>query len=260
MKRGPERWTRDLGNHHARRPGVTLSAMDALSNLLAVWDRDALTGNRPATPVTSEQIAAARHGAWSLQLTPHKHVPRAWLPDLSGLDVLGLGAAGGRHGPILAALGANVTVLDFSRSMLEHDRMVIQRDQLAMTAVEGNIDDLSRFEPGSFDLIVNPCSSCFVLDVRRMWREAHRVLRRGGALLAGFCDPVLFAVDAGSTQIKHMIPAAGTCVHGHTLEDLIGGQTDAGLMIKGFYGDRGLESDLVSRCMPCFGATRAVKS
>jgi hypothetical protein len=48
---------------------------------------------------------------------------------------------------------------------------------------------------------------------------------------------------------------------GHTLEDQIGGQLDAGFVITGFYEDRydGADSDPLSKYLPTFIATRAVK-
>jgi SAM-dependent methyltransferase len=255
--------------------------MDVRAYNRDAWDRSVRKGNRWTVPVTPDEIAAAREGQWSIILTPHKAVPRAWFPDLRDLDVLALASGGGQQGPILAAAGANVTVLDNSPAQLAQDRLVAERDLLPLTTVEGDMADLSAFPPGSFDLIVHPCSNCFVPDVRRVWREAFRVLRHGGALLSGFSDPVLFAIDPelekqGIAQLKHAIPysdltslgdegrlkfleAGEPLAFGHTLEDQIGGQTDAGFVIAGFYGDMHLEGDVVSKFMPCFGATRALK-
>lgn len=255
--------------------------MDVWSYNRAAWDRSVLQGNRWTVPVTSEQIAAARRGQWSVVLTPEKPVPRSWFPDLRGLDVLALASGGGQQGPILAAAGANVTVLDASPKQLEQDKVVADRESLALTTVEGDMAKLP-FADDSFDLIFHPVSNCFVPDVRRVWREAHRVLRRGGSLLSGFCDPILFTLDPdlekqGIAQLKYTIPysdltsltdeerrrytdAGEPLSFGHTLEDQIGGQADAGLVIAGMYGDRHIEKDdLVSKFMPCFYATRAVK-
>jgi hypothetical protein len=45
---------------------------------------------------------------------------------------------------------------------------------------------------------------------------------------------------------------------GHTLEDQIGGQCDAGFQITGFYEDYA-PGEALARYMPTFIATRAVK-
>ena len=240
-----------------------------------------MQGNRWTVPVTSEQIEKARRGEWSIVLTPEKPVPRSWFPDLRGLDVLALASGGGQQAPILAAAGGNVTVLDASPKQLAQDRMVADRDSLPIATVEGDMANLP-FPADSFDIIVHPCSNCFVPDVRRVWREAHRVLRTGGALLSGFCDPVIFTIDPdlekkGVAQLKYTIPYSDLTsltdeerrrytdpgeplTFGHTLEDQIGGQADAGLVITGMYGDRHIEKeDLMSKFMPCYHATRAIK-
>jgi len=59
------------------------------------WDAQVAKGNRWTVPVTSEIIASARLGLWSVVLTPKKPVPAEWFPKMIGLDVLGLASAGG---------------------------------------------------------------------------------------------------------------------------------------------------------------------
>jgi SAM-dependent methyltransferase len=255
--------------------------MDILSYNRGAWDRCVERCNRWTVAVSADEVRAARRGEWSIVLTPRKPVPRDWFPELDDLDLLALGAGGGQQGPILAARGAHVTVFDNSPAQLAQDRMVAERDGLLLETVQGDMADLSRYQPESFDLIVHPCSNLFVPDVRRVFREAFRVLRRGGAMLSGFCDPILFAIDPdiekqGIVQLKYTIPysdvtsltdeerrrytdAGEPLAFGHTLEDQIGGQTDAGFVIAGFYGDKHIDDDVVSRFMPCFGATRALK-
>jgi SAM-dependent methyltransferase len=255
--------------------------MDVLSYNRDAWNRLVRSGNRWTVPVTPEQIAAAREGEWSIVLTPNKPVPRGWFPEeMAGLDVLALASGGGQQGPILAAAGASVTVFDASPEQLAQDRKVAERDKLEIVTVQGDMADLSCFLPESFDLIFHPCSNGFVPDVRKVWREAYRVLRRGGALLSGFANPVLYAIDPdlekqGIAQLKHTIPYSDlTSItaeererlypgeplsFGHTLDDQIGGQIDAGFVISGFFEDKHLEGDLVSKYLPTFIATRAIK-
>jgi hypothetical protein len=92
-----------------------------------------------------------------------------------------------------------------------------------------------------------------VPDVRRVFREAYRVLRRGGVML--YSDVTSLSDEARKRYTDPGEPLA----FGHTLEDQIGGQTNAGFVITGFYGDKQVGDDVISRFMPCFGATRAMK-
>jgi SAM-dependent methyltransferase len=231
-------------------------------------------------PVSREIIAAARAGEWRIVLTPTRPVPRAWFPELAGLDVLCLASAGGQQAPILAAAGAVVTLVDASPAQLSQDRLVAQREGLAIRLVQGDMADLSAFADGSFGLVFHPCSNCFVPDVRPVWREAFRVLRPGGVLLAGFCNPVLFIFDDAAAQkgqlvVRYPVPYSDLTsltdeerqryiakdeplVFGHTLEDQIGGQLEAGFVLTGFYEDRDPEHPL-AKFLPAFTATRALK-
>lgn len=245
------------------------------------WNREVAKGNRWTKPVGPDVIAAARRGEWNIVLTPRKPVPREWFGELTDRDVLGLASAGGQQGPVLAAAGARVTILDNSPAQLGQDRVVAEREGLSIQLVEGDMTDLSVFPDASFDLIVHPSSNCFVEDVRRVWREAYRVLRPGGALLSGFCNPVMFLFDPermseGVLQLKYRMPYSDftsltdqerrrytikgepLCV-AHSFEDQIGGQLAAGFVLVGFYEDKHVKGDQLAEYMSTLCATRALK-
>lgn len=243
------------------------------------WDEEVARKNPWTIPVTAEVVAEARRGEWSIVLTPTKPVPRAWFPPLAGADVLCLASGGGQQGPILAAAGARVTVFDNSPAQLAQDRHVAERDSLEITTVLGDMADLSAFAGETFDLIVHPCSNNFVPNVRVVWREAYRVLKRGGTLLSGFLNGLCYIFDeealergefkvvyslpysdaqAGEARLERLIGKKEPLEFGHTLSDQIGGQLDAGFVLRGLYEDISPE-DPLSRHMPLLVATRAVK-
>ena len=254
--------------------------MNVLDFNREAWNKRVGEGNRWTVPMSAETIAAARRGDWQLILTPKKPVPREWFGDVAGRDVLCLASGGGQQAPVLSAAGARVTLLDNSPAQLDQDRMVAQRDQLDIAIFQGDMADLSRFADGSFDLIFHPVSNCFVPQVRPVWREAFRVLRPGGALLAGFTNPILYVFDdaaceKGEFVVRHKIPYSDLTSlsdeerrqlaerqeplnFGHTLEDQIGGQLDAGFVMAGFYED-GDPAYPLARFLPVFIATRSVK-
>jgi SAM-dependent methyltransferase len=247
------------------------------------WNAQVDRGNPWTLPVTAEQIDRARKGDWGIQLTATKRVPRSWFPSLDGCRVLCLASGGGQQGPILAAAGARVTVFDISSKQLARDREVAEANALAIETVEGEMADLGYFADESFDLIVHPVSNCFVTDVNPVWRECARVLRPRGALLAGFCNPVryLFAVELDGTpgplEVRNTIPysdleslseahrerflADGEPFEfGHTLDDQLGGQLRAGLVVTHMYEDRDPPGDdPLSRYIDSYVATRAIR-
>ena len=119
----------------------------------AAWDHAVSEGTNPYTKVVSpKQVADARQGTWSLYLSGCKPVPKDWFPSLRGLKVLCLASGGGQQAPILAALGATVTLLDASPNQLAQDQFVAERDNLIIRLVEGDMADLSAFADDSADL------------------------------------------------------------------------------------------------------------
>jgi SAM-dependent methyltransferase len=258
--------------------------MDVVAYNRGAWDREVEKGNPWTVPVGPEVIAAARRSDWSVLLTPTKPVPRRWFPEMRGADVLCLASGGGQQGPVFAAAGARVTVLDNSPQQLARDRLVAAREGLAIATVLGQMADLSTFPDESFDLIFHPVSNVFAPAVRPVWCEAYRVLRRGGVLLAGFMNPAIYLFDLeladeqGVLEVRHTLPysdledapeerrrfieAGEPLEFSHSLEDQIGGQADAGFLIAGLYEDRRPPeaNDVVSRHLPVCIATRAVKT
>jgi SAM-dependent methyltransferase len=259
------------------------AGMDILAYNRAAWDRQVASGNRWTVPVGAEEVARARRGELRVVLTPTRVVPADWFPALDGLPTLCLASGGGQQGPLLAAAGARVTVFDNSPAQLAQDRLVAEREGLSLETVEGDMADLGRFADGSFGLIFHPCSNCFAPEVRSVWRECYRVLRPGGVLLAGFANPVRFLfpperTDGIDLTVRYRIPFADErdleAVHlqklideheplafGHTLDDQIGGQLDAGFVLAGFFEDRYDDRaiDPLSEYLATFVATKGVK-
>ena len=132
----------------------------------------------------------------------------------------------------------------------------------------------------SFDLIVHPCSNCFVPEIQPVWSECFRVLKAGGSLLAGFLKSVTFifdenAVSEGKLEVRHRLPysdqshltqaeiqklqqAGEPLMFSHSLEQQIGGQLRAGFQLVDLYEDRDSE-DLMSNYFAPYLATHARK-
>lgn len=242
------------------------------------WDNLGEIGYTWTVPVSTETIQNAKVGIWDVVLTPKKHVPKDWFPNnLIGSKVLLVAGGGGQQGPILSAVGADVTVFDNSKRQLEQDRMVAKRENLNIKTVQGNMQDLSVFANESFDFIMQFAGG-YVDSVLPVWREAYRVLKKGGTMIAGHNNPNDFIFDIeemekGNLIVRHKIPYSdltslskdefdritkneGVCF-GHTLHDLIQGQIEAGFLIAGFYEDDGFS--LLGQYIPTFFATKAIK-
>ncbi|MBP3352981.1 MAG: class I SAM-dependent methyltransferase [Lachnospiraceae bacterium] len=244
-----------------------------------IWDMRSENDDIWSIPVTSEMVQRAREGVWSIVLTPTKPVPADWFPeDLEHKKILCLASGGGQQGPILAATGADVTVFDNSTVQLGKDEFVAKRDNLIIKTVQGNMQDLSVFADESFDCIVHPWSNGYIDNVRPVWKECARVLKKNGILMAGFGNPIehIFNVgklEQGILEVENSIPYAdiehmddpetrrvveeGGYLWSHTLEDQIQGQIEAGFAIVGFYED--ISGTALDKYINSSIATKAVK-
>jgi len=243
-----------------------------------IWDKNVECKNNWTVPVSPIIIENARKGLWNVVLTPKKPVPKNWFPnDIRGKKVLLIAGGGGQQGPILAALGADITVFDNSLKQLEQDEFVPKRENLKIKTILGNMQDLSVFPNESFDFIMQ-FAGCFINSVLPVWKEAYRVLKKGGVMLAGHNHPLEFIFDVNELERGKLIPRfkipysdindlsqeefektteEGICF-GHSLEDMIQGQIDAGFLIAGFYEDSGC-GYILDEYINTFFATKAIK-
>jgi ubiquinone/menaquinone biosynthesis C-methylase UbiE len=244
------------------------------------WDHVADQGDDLYHAMTPEQIELAKAGTWRIRVTPTVPVPHDWILPVAGKKVLCLAAGGGQQAPILAALGADVTVADLSEKQLQRDVEVAQREGLAIETVNADMAAMPQIADASFDLVINPCSVIFCPDVRPVWAEVHRVLKPGGRFITGFINPIYYLFDAakmdkGKLKARNKIPYSDLQLSaeqraqligpdrplefGHSLADLIAGQLEAGFQISGFYEDRWGDDDRLSELIDVFIATMAVK-
>ena len=94
------------------------------------WDEMAMKRQRFTRPAPDDDF-----------INPLAKVDRVgWLGgDIRGRKLLCLAAGGGKHGPLYAAAGANVTVVDISPAQLELDREVAAERRLELRTVEASL-------------------------------------------------------------------------------------------------------------------------
>lgn len=247
------------------------------------WDNQAAVENQWSKPVSDEEIIAAKKGDWKVHLTPTP-VKSQWLADIKGKKILCLASAGGQQGPILAAAGAQVTVFDLSEGQLSKDRQLAEKHQLNLVTAQGDMANLSDFTDECFDIVFHPISNLYVPDVKPVWQECYRVLKKGGVLMASFYNPVVFVDDRDpqlraqglmrptyrlpysdqsslpSDVLQAKVAAGEGLVFGHSLTDLIGGQLTAGFLLQDFVEDFAPHARfLVDSYIPTFLASKAIK-
>lgn len=148
--------------------------------------------------------------------------------------------------------------MDFSKSQLEKDDMVATREGLKINTVEGDMTKAFPFENESFDIVFNPVSNVYIEDLENMYKEASRVLKKGGLLMVGFMNPWIYMYDADVVWdkpdeelfLKYPLPFNSRKLEeegkieinpeygyefSHTLESQIRGQLKNGLAMIDFY-------------------------
>ena len=176
--------------------------------------------------------------------------------------------------PILTALGAKCTVLDYSKQQCESERFVAEREGYEIEIIRADMTKRLPFEDESFDMIFHPVSNCYVEKVEPIFKECYRVLKKGGIFLGGYDIGTNFIFDEKEERIAHKLPynplkdkklyEEGLAVNmgvqfSHTLEEQIGGQLKAGFTLTDLYEDTNGSGNLHEHNIPSFVATRAVK-
>jgi SAM-dependent methyltransferase len=183
--------------------------------------------------------------------------PASWIPWRRIRHVLCLAAGGGQQGPLFASLRMDVTVFDLNPDQLQTDRRTARRHGMTIKCIQGDMTDLSRLHGSNFDLVYQPISSLYVPDIRRVYKEVFKVLRPGGYYWVEHWNPFQMQLaetkrwDGEAYRIVHRQDtgeplawqhstngeSAVSWNYIHSLEALIGGICDAGMVILRF-GER----------------------
>ena len=220
-----------------------MSDFDFKQHNRSAWNRLAKEGNRFARPAKEsdyENPLASVDGP-------------GWLGnDITGKRVLCLAAGGGRQGPLYAAAGAVVTVVDISDQMLMIDRQVCTSKGLTMQTIETSMDDLSMLATASFDIVIHPVSSCYVPDLSVVYGEVARVTTENGLYISQHKQPASLqaSVDTdrnGRYVLMHehgtnrplpepeqssLIREPGTCEYVHSWQTIVGALCGSGFVVE----------------------------
>lgn len=174
-----------------------------------------------------------------------------WLGgDIRGKRLLCLAAGGGKHGPLYAAAGAMVTVVDISPAQLELDRQVAAERRLQLRTIEVSMDDMPMLQTAEFDIVVQPVSTCYLPEIGPVYREIARITRPGGLYISQHKSPTSLQADIAPASRGYELvepyyrsgplPSVvgsphreeGTLEYLHRWEEIIGLMCRAGFVIE----------------------------
>lgn len=222
------------------------------------WNSEGENNNYWTQIVEEKAIEKAKSGNVEIWITPFKAVPLSWLEGLKGKNVLLGCAGGGQQTPLLAAYGCIVTTIDLSDFQIQQDKRALEKYNLKAKLINGNIMDMD-FEDESFDAVIIPQALNFIEDLKTLYKKVNKVLKPNGLFLFGISNPGLYMLDdkiqERKLKIKYTLPFSDTkslskkelqkrlnkndtVEFSHTLQDIIGGLTESGFVISGYYSDQ----------------------
>jgi ubiquinone/menaquinone biosynthesis C-methylase UbiE len=117
------------------------------------------------------------------------------LGDLKGKRVLDLGCGGAQCVIAFAKGGATAIGVDFSAEQLAFGRRLCEREEVRLELRHGDLADLAFLRAESIDLAFSAYAFGYVEDLGRVFRQVHRVLRTGGALVFSLPHPAYAMID-----------------------------------------------------------------
>ncbi|MGR7916014.1 class I SAM-dependent methyltransferase [Finegoldia sp. P1-F-LS] len=227
-----------------------------------------------AKSISHEEYIDAKNGNWNVLLTPTVPVPHEWIGNIKDKKILGLASGGGQQMPIFNALGAKCSVIDYSSKQIESEYKVAKREGYTIEAIEGDMSKKLPFNDETFDIVFHPVSNCYVEDVRHIFNEAYRVLKKGGTFLAGLNNEINYIVDQNEKEIvwkmpfnplndekakEFMVKENAGMQFSHNMTEQIGGQLKAGFTLVDIYEDTNGFGRLHELNIKTYIATKSIK-
>jgi len=113
------------------------------------------------------------------------------LGDLKGLKCLEIGCGGRQISIVLSKWGAeDVIGLDISEKQLEYAQALAKKENVDVTFIRGNMEDLSKFNDSSFDLVISVHAMSYVEDINKVISETSRILKANGNFVFCVLHPI----------------------------------------------------------------------
>ena len=136
------------------------------------------------------------------------------------------------------------------RAHLPVDRQIAAEKELQIHTIQASMDNLSALETGSFDIVIQPVSTCYLPHVWPVYQEVARVIRDQGLYISQHKQPASLQADVQPSEHGYELREPyyrdgplpqvagsphreeGTLEYLHRWEELIGGMCRAGFVIE----------------------------
>ncbi|MGH7692515.1 MAG: class I SAM-dependent methyltransferase [Candidatus Dormibacteria bacterium] len=124
------------------------------------------------------------------------------LGDVRGKRVLELGCGGAQCSIAFAKQGATAIGIDFSSAQITYARRLAEREKAKVEFHQGDVADLAFLRADTIDLVFSAHTFGFVEDLRRVFRQTHRVLRVGAPLVFSLPHPAYAMIDDSTLGVR----------------------------------------------------------
>src|SRR5215210_8958788 len=115
--------------------------------------------------------------------------------SLAGKRVLELGCGAGQNLVAMAKQGAHAIGRDFATEQLAGARRLAEREGVKIELHKGDLAELVFLRAESIDVVFSAYALGLVTDVNRVFRQAHRVLKQGAAMVFSLPHPASHLID-----------------------------------------------------------------
>lgn len=161
------------------------------------------------------------------------------LGDVKGKDILEVGCGAGEISIALALKGADCTGIDISKEQLALARKRAEERNVDVDFIQGDFEEMEEIDDKSKDLVVSVFALDWAQDIRKVFSDVHRILRKGGIFVFTVQHPFYncFSEPDEEFELKHSYFKRETRDEGihfniFTVGDLVNGLIETGFEVE----------------------------
>ncbi|MFA5174306.1 MAG: methyltransferase domain-containing protein [Candidatus Pacearchaeota archaeon] len=122
--------------------------------------------------------------------------------NVMGKNILDLGCGGGQASVIFAKKGAKVIGIDLSKKQVKFAKEFAEKNDVKVDFMQGNFQKLSTIKSNTQDLVFSSWSFLYSPDIKILFKEVHRVLKKGGLFIFSQDHPFFHCFEHQTLKIN----------------------------------------------------------
>ncbi len=123
------------------------------------------------------------------------------LGKVKGKKILEIGCGGGQCSIAFAKGGAICTGIDISKEQLKYAKNLAKEEKVKVKFIKCNFQNLKRFKSNSFDIAFSAWAFQYSPDLKRLFKETHRILKKNGLFVFSLNHPFRGTIDTKTHKV-----------------------------------------------------------